>query len=222
MLEDEFVPDSSREAYRPIEDIAGVDYKRPMYLCGLYIGLNLFFKEWAVLGFFGILLSTTLVAFIWWYFKKYFDHMNDQLTAKWIQWLMGAHILFGVVNLFSYIYSSALSLPTNSGSDIAQGVGFMAIGILSSIIVVFLASFNLIQAGKRHPFPMKRIAISTMIFVPLYMLISLMENMPFLKEVAMLFGEETFKTSFLLNAILMLPFFFLLQHFYKADKYDAI
>jgi hypothetical protein len=220
-IDDDYVPIHPKYDYSQVEDIAGVDYRKAMYATGAYIGINLFFKEQAVLGFFGILISTTLVVFVWFYFKKYFDAMKDYSTAKWIQWVMGAHILFGVVNLFSYIFTSIFSVPGRSEGELVQGVGFMIFGIIASMLIVFISGFKLIGANKKNPFPLKRIALSTMFLVPLYMTVSLFENMPFLKELVMVFGGDDFETGLFFNCILMIPFFFLLQHFYRADKYDA-
>ena len=219
----DLVPGTTKVDYSQIEDIAGVDYKKAIYITAAFIALNIFFKEDAVLGFFGIVLSTTLVVFVWMYFKKYFDAMKDTSTANWIQWIIGAHILFGISNMFSSAHSSISSIGSFVTEDekVIQGFGFMVIGIIVSTLIVFISGFKILAANKKHPFPLKRIAISTMILVPLYMIISLIENMPISKELVWIFGGDDFETGPIFNAILMLPFFFLLHHFYRADTEDA-
>lgn len=222
--DDGLMVDDASYDYSQVEDIAGVDYKKAMYITAAYIVLNIFYKQEAVLGFFGIIISTTLAVFVWWYFKKYFDEMKDKSTAAWIQWIMGAHILFGVANLFSVSHLSVFGIldsAVTDNSQLVQGFGFMVTGVLVALTIVFISGFKLIAVNHRHPFPLKRIAISTMIFIPAYMLLSLFENMPLVNQTMAFLGWESRGVSITRNAVVMLPFFFLLQHFYRADKYDA-
>ncbi|MBR9920721.1 MAG: DUF4339 domain-containing protein [Bacteroidetes bacterium] len=220
-LEDELVPSQTKYDYSQVEDIAGVDYQKAMYATGAYIAINIFFKDIAVLNFAGILISTTLVVFVWIYFKKYFDAMKDNSTSKLVTWIIGAYILFGVVNLFSNSFMSIYSIPDTGEDELARSSGFIYIGIIAAMLVVFISGIRLIGAGSRHQLPLKRIAVSSMILIPVYMVVSLLENMPLLDEIAQMFGDDQFETGPVFNILVMLPFFFLLQHFYRADKYDA-
>ncbi|MEM9546085.1 MAG: DUF4339 domain-containing protein [Bacteroidota bacterium] len=225
IYEDEIRDEHYNYDYSEIEDIAGVDYKKAIYITAAYIGINLFFREYAVLGSLGIIISTGLVVAIWFYFKKYFDAMEDFGTSRWLQWIIGAYVVFGLANLYTNLTLSFYSVPDiidpYSAERMARNSTLAYYGILAAMFIVFISGFKIISVSNRHPFPLKRIAVSTMILGPAYMIVSIFENMPLIHQITWLFGDDGFELPFFFCAVFMLPYFFLLQHFYRADKYDA-
>ncbi|MCX8211815.1 MAG: hypothetical protein OTI34_12250, partial [Lewinella sp.] len=99
--------------------------------------------------------------------------------------------------------------------------------ILASIIAIFLFSIKLLSASSRHPFPLKRIALSTMFLLPLYMIVSLILNAhffwQFLYFLALIFGDGTSERpvmGFWSHLFFMIPYFCLAYFFYRANKDD--
>lgn len=60
-----------------------------------------------------------------------------------------------------------------------------------------------------------------MIFAPIYMFVSILENMAIFGELVYLELMEEIRVDGFVNTICMIPFAFLLQHFYRAERYDA-
>ena len=209
--------------YSQVEDIAGVNYRNGMMVVGGYIALNILIKSF-VISTLGIIVSTALVVSSWWYFREYFDAMKDKDTGKFINWVMGAHIVFAIANLFlsttDWTIEAEISLYDVILSVLGWGsfdyIGGLLFGIklatyatLFAMATIFIAGVRILWINNRHPFPLKRIAVSGMILIPLGMLIQLGEGV-----------TKMVGTGITFNAILMLPFFFLLHHFYRADTDD--
>lgn len=210
--------------YSHIEDIAGVNYRNGMMVVGAYIILNVLAKSFAIHPL-GIFIATGLAVGSWWYFKKYFDAMDDQDTGKFINWVMGAHIIYGVACLFAAttewevefgvsIVDIILGAFGMGKFDYVSGLLFSikiaAYGTLLAMATIFIAGIRIIWINNRHPFPLKRIAVSAMFLIPLGMLIQLGEGV-----------SKAVGTGLIGNTILMLPFIFLLHHFYRAETEDV-
>lgn len=233
--------------YSQVEDIAGVDYKKAMILTAVYIFLHLFAKDFFPLfSSVWILTTTALSVTIWVYFKRYFDAMNDKMTANWLKAVIGGLVLYGLINLGASFLFSVENLEDLSKID-SQAIKSIFKGTfqlsLLPILIIFIASIRIINANYKHPFPLKRIAFSSMFFIPIYMLISIVENMPITNQIIdvlngglylfyelmeFLFGlgqdgeyMEHFRIGFLGNLFLMLPYYFLMHHFYRAEVDDA-
>ncbi len=240
--QDALLEDYTPYDYSEVEDIAGVDYKKAMILTGIYIALHLFAKS--TFGSFSpiwILLTTGLSVAIWIYFKKYFDAMNDQATGKWLQAVIGGIVLYGLINLFASFAFSFENLRDLSKVDIKliEGLANTTFQLsLIPILIIFAAGIKIISVNFKHPFPLKRIAVSAMLMIPIYMLLSIVENLPILEELFLFvnfliavfdyaFGDgnpelmQSFKIGFMGNLFLMLPYYFLLHHFYRAEIDDA-
>ena len=81
--------------------------------------------------------------------------------------------------------------------------------LILTFIGVFISAIKLLLVNKHHVFPLKRIAISSMILIPIGMMANLGEWIT---------GD--IENGFLPNAILMLPYLFLFHHFYRAEMED--
>lgn len=236
--DDQFVPVGYNRNYdySKVEDIAGVDYKKAMILTMVFIGLNLFAKDIITNSFIWILSTTGLSVYIWIYFKKYFDATNDKATAKWLNWLIGGNILFGLVLLFTSQYLDIRLIFENS-SLYERNFETAFKLVLIPMVIIFIVGIRIIRVNTKHPFPLKRIAISAMFIIPIYMLISLLEQMPLTNQwigiwnLIILFfdfafgvGDDNYLNLFRVglrgNLFLMIPYFFLLHHFYRAEVDD--
>ncbi len=239
--DDEFVPDLKKYDYSKVEDIAGVEYKNAIIFTAVYILLHLFAKN--ILGhisFLWIASTTTLSVVIWGYFKKYFIATNDIVTSKWINWIVYAYIAYGLLSLFSIMcfdFETALEFSPKVFEKIVQVFIYLS---FIPLILIFFSAIKINSANRRHSFPLKRIAFSSMFFIPLYMLLSVIEQMPIFSQAIYLLnilisllqyvfgmegdGAETFaqfQVGFYGNVILMIPYYFLLYHFYRANEDDA-
>jgi len=215
-----------RYDYSEIEDKAGVEYSYATVFTGSYIALNLFAKPYLFVQL-EVLIATVLVVLIWNYFKKYFDSQNDVITGKWIAYIMGAYVVFGLLNLYILNASWGESLTgiiwewwNGSGSGYKDAfsakINIIMLGLFGSMLTIFIVGFRVIQVNNNYPFPLKRIAISAMILAPISMLVYLFER----AAIYMSYGYYESQVGLVGNLILLLPYLFLLQHFYKADRDD--
>lgn len=205
--------------YSQVEDIAGVNYRNGIIVVGAFIFLNLFFKSFLITTV-GSILATGLAIGAWWFFKQYFDSVEDKDTGKFILFVMGAHLIFGLTYLFvsttDWVLEGQISiidLLLGTGLKYAEGVmtGIQVAiyGTFLSMAIIFISGIRIIWVNKKHPFPLKRIAVSAMFLIPLGMISQLAEGITKVVEMGLL-G----------NLILMLPFVFLLHHFYRAEMED--
>lgn len=235
------VSPNTKYDYRYTKDIVEVDYKKASWLTAIYIFLHLYAKDyfWNYPTVW-IIATTGLSAVIWLCFKKYFDALNDKETGKWIRWVIGGYILFGIINFCSSVVFSWEILKNISRETIEQMFSIVFKLILSPILIIFIVGLKIISINFKHPFPLKRIAISSMIFIPIYMFFTLLEHMPIINQtlhninnlllpvkffLSIFFDVDVnsntvgyFKISFTDNLIFMIPYYFLLHHFYKVDK----
>lgn len=239
-LLDSYVPANQNYDYSRVEDIAGVDYKVGMIITGVYIFLHLFAKNIFIgVPLVWIIITTSLSVAIWVYFKKYFKAYGDTTTSKWVTGVIIGHVLFGIINLISsslFTYDN-LSRFNPDTIDSMFSTAFQL--TLIPMLIVFAIGIRIIRVNFQHPFPLKRIAVSAMFVIPFYMLITLIEHMPIVNQgiyamnefmllLDWLFNIENsgqtisyFRIGFWGNLFLMLPFYFLLHHFYRADTDDA-
>lgn len=222
--------------YSQVEDIAGVDYKKAMILTAIFIGLHFIAKPY--LGYLSIIwitLTTGLSVAIWWYFKQYFDAMDDQKTGKFIQAIMGGLVLFGIITWVGSTYVSILDMAKDADKVNKIATTILLLSFIP-MAIIFIAGIRIIRVNFQHPFPLKRIAVSAMFILPIYMLFSIVENsalfgeLEILLNILMLFKSLLlggspefvgFDIGFFGNLFLMLPYLLLLHHFYRADVEDA-
>ena len=240
--------------YSKIERIADVEYKYSMIAVAAYIAIHL--------GFFDIesptlwiLATTGLSIFIWWSFRAYFVQVNDTSTAKWLRAIIGMYALFGVASLLMLLTTNLLDYLV-TGKSIYYILYILQFILGLSILAFIAVCFKILFINKHHTFPLKRIALSALIFIPLYMLVTLMSNIQFIGQMGdiitsttlhnpylergdghylyknYLYGDELAArdfimtpisgifsgVSFLWNVIMMIPYYFLFSHFYKADR----
>jgi hypothetical protein len=229
----DILPISSTEAnvqnttydYSNVEDKAGVDYKQATYITGVLLLFNVV-SVYLPFNPIGIIILTGLAIAAWYYFKAYFDAYDDVVTAKWITVIMSAN---GVLCL-TYLYAWSIDWQLLVGASIFQG-GYNLLmgggqntyyqGLVSSVDLIkymligaalanFVAGFRLISINRNYPFPLKRIAVSSMLLLPLLFISYFIEGM-----------MEGVQTNPIIRILLGLPYLFLLHHFYRADTEDA-
>ena len=220
--------------YANVEQISGLEYKYSMTAAAALIAIHLGF-----LGIGGgttwIVLTTALSLYVWWSFRQYFVKVEDKATAKWLLVIIFTITLFGLSNLIFYSTTSMFEeLPTNT---FVYGLfNFLFYFVMASLIAFIAVCIKIISVNRNHSFPLKRIAISAALFIPLYMLVTSFSNIQFIwqaKEVmdvvmadptgGMLTAPDMFSglfssVKFLWNLLIMIPYFFLFFHFYKADQ----
>ncbi|HHH52362.1 MAG TPA: DUF4339 domain-containing protein [Bacteroidetes bacterium] len=212
--------------YSKVEDIAKVNYKYAIIITVVYILLRLFARQFT-LSITGIIISTILVVTIWFYFRKYFDGVRDKSTSKWTNLMMGAYGLLALVNLFAlsveWRSTSIMALVEeiifkdgDSAQELVTAISIIEIGLLVTFALIFITGIRIIIANKNHKFSLKRIAFSAMIFIPISMSVDLIQSIG-LNE-ALIFKEDLDMFS---TAIFLLPYYFLLYHFYRAETEDA-
>lgn len=212
--------------YSKVEDIAKVNYKYAIIITVVYILLRLFARQFT-LSITGIIISTILVVIIWFYFRKYFDGVQDKSTSKWTNLMMGAYGLLALVNLFAlsveWRSTSIMALVEeiifkdgDSAQELVTAISIIEIGLLVTFALIFITGIRIIIANKNHKFSLKRIAFSAMIFIPISMSVDLIQSIG-LNEV-LIFKEDLDMIS---TAIFLLPYYFLLYHFYRAETEDA-
>jgi len=208
--------------YSEIEDIAGVDYKIAMGITGVLLAVNILFLDIA-LSSIGMIGITGLAVASWWFFKQYFDSQKDTVTGKFVMVIMGAHILFGL----SYLYvgtmpwvdvlmrcriwdliAALFGTATGCVGEFMAHIGFIMFLISVAAFTNFFAGFRILMVNQRYPFPLKRIAVSSMLLLPFLFFNYFSEGF---------LGEES---SIITRAILSLPYIFLFHHFYRAETED--
>lgn len=216
----------SKYDYSKVEDIAGVEYSKATVFTGAYIGLNLFIKPYFNV-LIEIVISTVLVVIAWSYFKKYFDSQKDEDTGNWIAVIMGSYVVYGLLTLFvlgaSWGENIGMAIwewfsggGTGYRDSLSGTLDIILIGLFGCMIAVFIAGFKVIQVNNNYPFPLKRIAISSMILIPVSMMYHLFDR------VAISFIGSFYESQIGIvgNLILLLPYLLLLHHFYRADQDD--
>lgn len=218
--------------YSHVEDIAGVDYQKAIYFTAGYILLHIFGEKYLEESLW-TMATTILVVAIWYYFRKYFDEVQDFDTAKWINGEIVGYVIFGITNLYIYMNSSVINIDRDPQLHFENLATVASYGTFLSLSIIIAASFKLLFVQKRHPFPLKGIAISTMLVIPIYMIFSLLKNTAVIQEsflVLQLLGSLIFggspeegkliQVGLFGNLFFMIPYFFLLNHFYRADADD--
>ncbi|MCP5061599.1 MAG: DUF4339 domain-containing protein [Ignavibacteriae bacterium] len=215
--------------YAEVEQISGVDYKIGMIITGILLALNILWIEFPTSYLiFGMVVITTLSVISWYYFRTYFKSKHDVFTSKMILLFMFSHIVF----FASYLYASVIDWQMLVGTSFIEILGLlfkdketsaippeferlmfhMMISLILSgiaIIMIFVAGIRLLVVNRRYKLPLKRIAFTSMIFLPF-----LYSNY---------FSVGIFRESNpteILRIILNLPFIFLLHHFYRAETED--
>jgi hypothetical protein len=233
--------------YTNVEEQSGFEYKLSMAAVALYILYNLGYLGLGS-GAFGIIVSTGLAIFIWWSFRAYFVKVGDLSSSKWLLFIIVMYAVFGfcslVIRELSDFYVYLMS--HESIYAIFKLIMYVLIFSLAGFVLV---GIRLIAANRHHSFPLKRIALSAAVCIPISLLISMISNIQFfgqVKELADTFheadvlGKIYFEEDyldfgdgsgilnsifgifsgiiFICNLFLMVPYYFLFMHFYKADK----
>lgn len=211
--------------YSKIEDEAGVDYKKAIYIAAALLALNIL-TMYAPFNPLGIIVITGLAVAAWYYFKAYFDYHQDIITAKWITVIMAAHGVFCLAYLYAWsvdwqllFAASALQGAANwffgGGSNayyssMVFDINAIKFLVFGASIANFVAGFRILSINHKYPFPLKRIAVSTMLLLPFLFINYFIEGL-----------YEGVQTNFFVRILLSLPYIFLLHHFYRADTEDA-
>ena len=221
---------SAKDNYSKVEDIAGVNYKYAYVLTGIFLVYTVLFNYWS-LNLFGNLMITGLAITIWYYFKMYFDALNDRATGKFIWGIIAGYCIYfatllmvtdadfltrGQISLVEIIIGILYQFFTGEEAILAftretirliEWAMFLA---MLAGIGIMVSGIRILAVNKQYLFPLKRIAISAMIMIPIWMLFHLAE--------AIIHESET---SLTFRVFMASPYIFLFFHFYRADKEDA-
>lgn len=209
----------------------------------------------------GNVINTLLLIFVWWSFRNYFVQVGDASTAKWSTIIMTIFAVYGISKfLFEIIFDLEFLLQVrNGGLIISLFKGLFIILALSSLAIAVVC-LKLLFTNRHHTFPLKRIALSSLFSLPLFLLVGSLGTLTFIGQVGDLMyeaipektlytdGVEVFHLwgdvggggdimrsilgdvgglfSFILSpfiffykVIIVLPYVFILHHFYWMDKW---
>lgn len=225
---------TKKYSYENVEKIAQVNYKYAMIATACFIALHFGFFDDNLSDVSYILISTLLSIYAWYSFRAYFVNVGDTVTSKSLLVIISVIAAFGGVNFLVYSTTSlSTGLPTND-------FVFSIFKILYYFIIISLIGFvvvciRIVTISHKHSFPLRKIAISAMIFIPLYMLVTCISNIRFIMETKaivdyamanpvlsteppeFLSGIFSF-VKFVWNLIILTPYYFLFFHFMKADR----
>lgn len=214
--------------YSTVEDISNVDYKIPIVLTILYIFLYVFMDTLALKPI-GIALATLLAGSIWYYYNTYFSAVGDKYTSNWVKLMIVAYVIFGIVNVFAVlnqwkvqvliaILENIVGGSTLRFENIAGQISKLELGLIIATLIIFFVGFRLIFVSRKHKFFLKRIALSSMIFIPISFLINLATSVELKQN---LMDQALFSFFFWGKFVYLLPYYFLLHHFFRAELEDA-
>ena len=217
------------EIYGKIEDIAGVDYKIAYIITAMFILAHFVLPSSFFYGFIGSFSIFIVPIVIWRYFKLFFKSIGDHIAARFVNYIIFSYVTyFLVVGLITVIvnddmqFSSMLEIILEALKSIISSnyeprfpktekyftfVGITGILLIISFVLTWVAGIKLIRRQRLHSFPLKRIAWSSMICIPLSIITLLVNN-------------EYASNGIIWEIFLLLPYIFLFIHFYKADNYD--
>ncbi len=224
--------------YSKVESISGIEFKYAMIATAALILLHFGFIGETLGNFLWILSTTSLAMFIWYSFRLYFVKVGDIKTSKWLLAVIVIIAMHGVINILFYTSTSMYdNLPTNT--FILSVFEYLFYLVLISLILFVAVCVKIIAVNGQHSFGLKRIGLSALFCIPIYFLVSSISNISFIWEAKQLadiafgvggggyldpqIGIDLFSGVFsFLNTIwtifIMIPYFFLFFHFFKADK----
>jgi uncharacterized Tic20 family protein len=212
--------------YGSMEDIARVNYRNAIVFTGAYIALTLFYNSFFY-SFLGFFVWFILPMVIWKYFKKYFESMHDHETGKFVKHIMLSYAIYFVSYLVfkimvegdmaedSMIELVIISLQAvfdpSSNPNMEATTTFLIFSSISllalfgSLVMVVISGIRVMKADRKYDFPLKKIAIATIICIPL----SFLSNLGVDDEIGIFW-----------RVIHLIPYFLLLRHFYDAETLD--
>lgn len=223
--------------YSQVEQISGLEYKYSLIAIGLLVGLQFNIIPISD-GSAAIILKTGLSLFVWWSFRQYFVKVNDMSTAKWLLIIISIFILYGIANLAFYWSTNLFENNMKNEALIPLFKGLFYL-VMFSLIAFILVCFKILTTNKNHSFPLQGIALSSAIFIPLFILFSSISNFQYIWQLKNIVdGAMSDPTGgmltppdfimgifssikFFWNILVMLPYYFLFMHFYRADKYNS-
>lgn len=174
---DEMKSTKKKYDFYNVEQISGIEFKWSMGATAVVI-LNL----WGWLNV-GPAIFTIISLFSWWSFRRYFTRVGDKVTGNLIFLIMLVIGLYGfTITTLRSIFSLEFFIQLASSEAIMflfKGV-FIAIAILS--IAVFIGCTRILAVNRHHSFPLKRIAISTAISIPIFIIIGVIGSLTFISQ----------------------------------------
>lgn len=165
-----------------IERLSGIEFKWAMAASALLVLLSWGFIE-AEGSPFGELTITFLAVFSWWAFRQYFVNVGDKKTALLLLVIILTLALAGFANVvFSIVFDLDFLLSIGSPHYLLDFFRFMAWLIIISSAIIFIGCFRIIWINRQHSFPLKRIAISAALCVPLYLLVNAVSTISFIGQ----------------------------------------
>ena len=164
-----------------ITNSADIPSKSLKWAMGATAVLILSFWGWLSLG---TTINTLLAIFVWWSFRQYLLHVGDRATAKWISIIMGVIAIYGVSTfLFKSLFSLDFIIQSAGGGILLvlfKGLFFI---LLASSLVILAGCIRVIAINKHHSFPLKRIAVSTAIALPLFIIVGSLGTLTFIGQI---------------------------------------
>ncbi|MEM1121986.1 MAG: hypothetical protein AAGJ18_16155 [Bacteroidota bacterium] len=172
-----------------VEQLSGVEFKYAMAATSLLI-----LMIWGIISAegspFGEFSLTILSVFSWWAFRQYFVKVGDKRTALVLLVLILTLALAGLANIaFSVVFDLNFMINVGSPHSILDFFKFMAWLLIFAGVVVFIGCFRIIWVNRQHSFPLKRIAISAAIGIPLYLLINALSTISFIGQAATILND---------------------------------
>jgi hypothetical protein len=209
--------------YSEVAAVTGLDYQKAIYTTAAFLGINIFLLDWPM-TMLGMIVTTILAVHSWNYFRAYFEQSNDAYSNYAVLGMIGIHVIFAIIYLILYItdwvemlYGTSAEVIICMISGDCSGDSYtqeftillflIQIAVYGPLLVYIVGGIQLLRIRKSLPFPVKRIAISTMLLTPVlflhYLLIGLWGDPD-----SNLFGR----------IVLIVPYFMLLHHFYQVKK----
>lgn len=213
--------------YDQVEDIAKVNYKYAYIMAGVYVALNIVASEFMFTSKTGIILNVLFPFIIWSYFKKFFRELKDHSTARFINTIFIGYFLYVILLIYTSIFNdwdyrvfstigefcgNVLFNENRSAEldSLVETANFILLAYIIIVVLIWMAGIKLLKVNKRYNFPLKRIAISAMLFIPIHMFYLLISGII----------NQAPDAGFM-HVISMIPYGLLAIHFYRADNEDA-
>ena len=215
--------------FNKTQDYSNLNYRNAGVITLVYLFLIVILAQQIYESIIGTIVIAVLPFIIWGRFKGFLKRIGEGAIARSINLIFIPYFIFWPVFLFTMLqnwrYLAGKSLieiffgligeavnPQYSAelSDTTRFISATHVLLLSFILIavcVWIPGIKLLKIDRQYSFPFKRIAISSMICIPLYMSyfwISVITN------------DSPY--GLFPSFILSLPYLFLAIHFFNADK----
>jgi len=209
--------------YSEVAAVTGLDYQKAIYTTAAFLAINVFFLDWPM-TMLGMIATTVLAVRSWNYFRAYFEKTDDAYSNYAVLGMIGMHVLFAIIYLVLYVtdwvemlygtsaeviicmISGDCSRDSYSG-ELTILLFLIQTAVYGPLLVYLTGGVRLLMVRQSLPFPVKGVAISTMLLTPVLFLHYLLIG---------LWGDPD--SSLFGRIVLIAPYFMLLHHFYQVRK----